>query len=171
MSALDRVTAIISRASPPGLNLQRTESQRINPKWSMVTRVFVNMLSEEEIVPRLTTAQTAAELKAVLFVDQYLSRMRNGRFRHHIRTLLANPDVPLSVIEWYAALSFAREAIWQQESQTNSLEEQVLYSVEAAAVQLGLNPEALYQRIAAGNITAHLYLTWTEVVRLQEETP
>ena len=170
MSALDRVTAIISQASPPGLNLQRIESQRINPKWSMVTRVFVNMLSEEEIVPRLMTAQTVAELKAVLFVDHYLSGIRNGRFGQHIRALLTNPDVPLSVIERYAALSFAREAIWQQESQSDSLEEQVLYSVEAAAVQLGLNPEALYQRIASGTVTAHLYLAWTEVVRLQEET-
>jgi len=171
MSPLDQVTAVISQASPPGLTLQQAESQRINPKWSIVTRVFVNMLSEEDIVPRLVTAQTAAELKAVLFVDHYLSRIRNGRFRQHIQALLANPAVPLTVIEQYAALSFAREAIWQPESQTDSLEEQVLYSVEAAAVQLGLNPEILYQHIADGTVAAHLYLTWTEVARLLEEAP
>jgi hypothetical protein len=119
----------------------------------------------------LVTAQTVAELKAVLFVDHYLSRIKNGSFRQHIQALLANPAVPLAVIEQYAALSFAREAVWQPESQTDSLEEQVLYSVEAAAVQLGLNPEALYQRIAAGTVAAHLYLTWPEVARLLEEAP
>ncbi len=167
MSALDNVEALVSAASQPALELQQETWQRINPKWRIVTRILVTMLSQESILSRLALAQTLNDLKAVLFIDHYLSRVRYGRFQEHIQTLLANPDVPLSVIERYAALSFAYEAIWQPEA---TFEETPLYSIAAAAVQLGMEPDEIYQDILGGKIQAELYLSCTEVARLLEET-
>lgn len=163
---IENVEAIVSKASAPRLTIQHEAWQRINPKWRIVARLFVAMLSEEAILPRLATAETIEDLKAILFVDHYLSRMRYGRFRDQIQELLTSPDVSLAVIERYAAFSFLYKAVWEKDAAPNS----PLYSVEAAAVQLGRTCDEIYQAILEEKIEADLYLSWTEIARLQDES-
>lgn len=164
--AFDNLTTLVSQATSPSLQLQSESWKRVNPKWSMVVRVFVNMLTNEEVIPRLAAARTVVDLKAVLFVDHYLARVRNIHFKRHIRELLANTQVPLETIETYAALSFAREAIWQEEGLSSIDKHELLYSVEAAAAQLNMEPEALYRNILADEVNAELYICRTEIEKL-----
>lgn len=168
MNALDNVIAIISQAESPTLSLSPESRQRVNPKWSMVAHVFVNMLRQDAVIPRLAQARSLDDLKAILFVDHYVSRIRCAIFRQHLQELLANPAVPLAAIESYAALSFAYNAIWPASPTAAVDKDQVLYSVEAAAVQLGLPVEMLLPAIQAGEVTAGIYLTRAEVERLQD---
>ena len=81
MSALDNIIHLISPRGRGPLQLQRDDWRRVNPKWSMVARVFVNLLTDEAVLPRLTQATTAEELKAILFVDHYLAQVHNHCFR------------------------------------------------------------------------------------------
>jgi hypothetical protein len=163
---LDHVITVISHASSPRLHLQREAGERVNPKWSMVARVLVNMLSNTEVIPRLMEAKTTNDLKAILLVDEYLSVVQNRLFKQQIRELLAAPEVPLETIETFAALSFARDAIWQCEEHEPLDENNILYSIEAAAVQLNVEPEELCYGILDGEVTADLYLTRAEIERL-----
>jgi hypothetical protein len=164
--ALDHVITVISHASSPALQFQREDCERMNPKWSMVARVLVNLLSNAEVIPRLVEAKTTNDLKAILFVDEYLSVVKNRLFKQQIQELLAAPEVPLETIETFAALSFARDAIWQCEEHDPLDENNILYSIEAAAAQLNVEPEHLCYGILNGEITADLYLTRTEIERL-----
>jgi hypothetical protein len=164
---LDHVIAVISHASSPKLHLEREDGERVNPKWSMVARVMVNMLSNVEVIPRLMQAETTNDLKAILFVDEYLSIVKNRLFEQQIRELLAAPEVPFETIETFAALSFARDAIWQSEQHAPLDESNILYSIEAAAAQLNVEPEELCYSIWDGEVTADLYLTRAELERLK----
>jgi hypothetical protein len=163
---LDHVITVISRASSPKLQFQREDGERVNPKWSMVARVMVNMLSNAEVVPRLMQAETTNDLKAILFVDEYLSVVKNRLFKQQIRELLAAPEVSLETIETFAALSFARDAIWECEEHEPLDVKNILYSIEAAAAQLNVEPEQLCYGIWGGEVTADLYLTRAEIERL-----
>ncbi|OQY47806.1 MAG: hypothetical protein B6242_04095 [Anaerolineaceae bacterium 4572_78] len=164
----DNIISLISQTSSPTLKLYQQEWKRVNPKWSMVARVFINMLTNEEVIPRLATATTIENLKAVLFVDHYLTSVKNNQFRNQIRVLLSNDMVPLETIETYAALSFAREAIWMSGEDESINKNTILYSIEAAASQLNLEPEDLYHAILSDEINAELYLSRTEIERLQK---
>ena len=165
-NTLDHVITVISHASSPKLHLQREDAERVNPKWSMVARVLVNMLSNAEVIPRLAKAKTTNDLKAILLVDEYLSVVQNRLFKQQIRELLAAPDVPLEAIETFAALSFARDAIWKCEEHEPLDENNILYSIVAAAAQLNVEPEELCHSILDGEVAADLYLTRTEIERL-----
>ncbi|MBP8002258.1 MAG: hypothetical protein KA314_23230 [Chloroflexi bacterium] len=167
MSALDNIIHLISPRGRGPLQLQRDDWRRVNPKWSMVARVFVNLLTDEAVLPRLTQATTAEELKAILFVDHYLAQVHNHCFRQQIRELLATPTVPLADIVTYAALSFAHEAIWLEGGEAEPLnKEAIVYKLAAAADQLGVSVETLYQAILDDKINAELVLTRTEIERL-----
>jgi hypothetical protein len=164
--ALDHVITVISHASRPKLHLQREDCERVNPKWSMVARVMVNMLSNVEVIPRLMRAETTNDLKAILFADEYLSLVKNRLFKQQIQELLATPEVSFETIETFAALSFARDAIWQCEEHEPLDGNNILYSIEAAAAQLNVEPEELCHGIVDGEVTAGLYLTRAEIERL-----
>jgi hypothetical protein len=164
--ALDHVITVISHASSPKLHLQREDCERVNPKWSMVARVMVNLLSNVEVIPRLMEAKTTNDLKAIMFVDEYLSIVKNRLFKQQIRELLAAPEVSFETIETFAALSFARDAIWECEEHKPLDENNILYSIEAAAAQLNVEPEQLCYGIWDGEVTADLYLTRAEIERL-----
>ncbi len=164
--ALDNVITILSHANRPKLRIQREDCERVNPKWSMVARVLVNMLSNAEVISRLMQAETTNDLKAILLVDEYLSVVKNRLFKQQIRELLAAPEVPLETIETFAALSFARDAIWQCGAHEPLDENNILYSIEAAAAQLNVEPEELCHGILDGEVTADLYLTRAEIERL-----
>jgi hypothetical protein len=166
VGALDHVIAVISHASSPKLHLEREDCERVNPKWSMVARVMVNMLSNVEVIPRLIQAETTNDLKAILFVDEYLSIVKSRLFKLQIQELLAAPEVPFETIATFAALSFARGAIWQCEEHEPLDENNILYSIEAAAAQLNVEPEELCYSIWNGEVTADLYLTRAEIERL-----
>ena len=165
-SALDQVITVISRAGRSKLQLEKQDCERVNPKWSMVARVLVNLLSNEEVVPRLAAAKTVDDLKAILFVDEYLALVKNRLYKQQIQELLATPEVTLDVIETFAALSFARDAIWQCTDQEPLDGNNVIYSLEAAAVQLNVEPGELCQDILDGRVNADLYLTRSEIERL-----
>lgn len=164
--ALDHVITVISQASRPKLQLQRDDCVRVNPKWSMVARVLVNMLSNAEVIPRLVEAKTTNDLKAILFVDEYLSLVKNRLVKQQIREMLSAREVPLETIETFAALGFAREAIWQGGEHEPLDENNILYSIEAAAAQLNVEPDELCQGILDGEVKADLYLTRAEIERL-----
>jgi hypothetical protein len=74
--------------------------------------------------------------------------------------------VSLETIETFAALSFARDAIWECEEREPLDVKNILYSIEAAAAQLNVEPEQLCYGIWDGEVTADLYLTRAEIERL-----
>jgi len=168
--ALDQVISVISKACIPKLQLEKQDCERVNPKWSMVARVLVNLLSNAEVVPRLVAAKTVDDLKAILFVDEYLALVKNRLFKQQIRELLAAPEVSLDIIETFAALSFARDAIWQCRDQEPLDGDNMLYPLEAAATQLNVEPGELCRAIVDGRVRADLYLTRSEITRLVCQT-
>ena len=75
--------------------------------------------------------------------------------------------MPLADIVTYAALSFAHEAIWLEGCEAEPLnKEAIVYKLAAAADQLGVSVETLYQAILDDKINAELVLTRTEIERL-----
>jgi hypothetical protein len=166
MTVMDQVVRLVSEASDSSVSLDTTEWGRVNPKWTMVARVFVNMLQNDVVRPRLLQAENVSELKAVLFVDYYLTLIQDNLFHHQVQALLANPTVPLAVIAYYAALSFARDAVWQCTPDMMPDRGQFAYPIAAVAAHTGMDVEMLYRKIASGEIDAELMMPWAEVEQL-----
>lgn len=164
---VSNVAWIVSQPQARQLALEEETLSRVNPKFTMVARAFVRLLGSAEVARRLETARTPDDLKALLVVDDYLARVRDPVLKRQIVELLADPAADVGVIATLAALSYARDAYFEDGAEDARADaEHVLYPVEAAAAQLGREPEALYRAIAAGEVEAVLCLTRAEIERL-----
>ena len=159
----NRVIALVSRAGTALAPFDDEEITRINPKWTMVARVFISALRNKTVLSRLAAASSVNELKGILFVDAYLSVIRDVATRQHIRDLIADPRVSLQTLMTYMALTYARQNVC-----VDGDAELLYYTIEGAAQQLGCDPATLYRGILAGNTHATLILERTEVERLAQ---
>ncbi len=163
----DNLPAVIAQVKERSLHMTDERWARVNPRLSMVAHVLVNRLENDCVLSRLSDAADADDLKALLFVDCYLSLTENPLHRQHMQELLA-AGVPLPDIATYVALSFAQELIWPDGApdDTSVLKSEMFYPIPAAAAQLGLLPEELYADILADRVQAQLVVSWAEVERL-----
>jgi hypothetical protein len=165
MNAPANLLDLLAHAAPTSLDMEEVAWQRVDPRWSMVARVFVNRLQNEAVLPRLERAGDADDLKAALLVDYYLSLTRSPQHRQHVRELLAS-DATLADVATYAALSFAQELLWPDDADAPLDKSQLFYLIPEAAAQLGRLPEQLYADILADRVAAQLVISRAELERL-----
>lgn len=151
------------------VDLRREDYRHLNPKFSMVARAFINWLRDETVRARLQRVESLEDLKALVVVDDYLAKIKEIESRQQIQELLENPDVPLDVIEMYAALSYLKGALLHaDEGSTAMVEaERLVYTAEATARHLGWNTEEIYDAIARGDIQAELCVRLSELLRVK----
>lgn len=174
MNPLEQAEQIVAQGTYSPLDFTRETWKRINPKFSMIARTFINLLRNETVLSRLGHAQTIDDLKALLVVDEYLARAKQLEHRRQIQELLANPQVPLDLIEVYAALTYLQEALLVDDEipRAEQIEhelDRVVYTAEAAARQLGWNTEELYEAIARDDIRAELCIRLGELLRVRRQ--
>lgn len=164
---LNNLTLLLSQAHAGTLGLEQEEVGWVDPKFTMVARLFVKMLKDEAVVPRLQAAQTVDDLKAILFADDCLSRVRNVYLRHHLLELLADPEADTAAIIGRIALHYAHTAYFDVASPNDGINPaRILHTVESAAERLGIEADSVYQSILDGEVQAVLCLTQAEVERL-----
>jgi hypothetical protein len=164
---LNNLTLLLSQSHAGTLGLEQEEVGWVDPKFTMVARLFVKMLKDEAVVPRLQAAQSVDDLKAILFADDCLSRARNVYLRHHLLELLADPEADTAVIVERIALHHARNVYFDVAPPDDGVNPaRTLHTVEAAAERLGVETDSLYQSILDGRARAVLCLTQAEVERL-----
>jgi hypothetical protein len=174
MSPFEQAEQIVAQATYSPLDVTREPWKRINPKFSMIARTFISWLRNETVLSRLEHAQTIDDLKALLVVDEYLARVRQLEHRRQIQELVANTQVPLDLIEVYAALTYLQEALLVAneipvaERVEHELD-RVVYTAEAAARQLGWNTEELYEAIARDDVRAELCIRLGELLRVRRQ--
>jgi len=173
-SLLTHIAHLVSQAPSGSLDLKREGWKRINPKYSMIARAFISLLSDETVLARLEHAQSIEDLKALLVVDEYLARVRQLEHRRQIQELVANTQVPLDLIEVYAALTYLQEALLVADEipvaeRVEHELDRVVYTAEAAARQLGWNTEELYEAIARDDVRAELCIRLGELLRVRRQ--
>lgn len=174
MSPFEQAEQIVSQVVYSPLDLTREAWKRINPKFSMIARTFISWLRNETVLSRLGHAQTIDDLKALLVVDEYLARVKQLEHRRQIQELVANTQVPLDLIEVYAALTYLQEALLEEQEipvaeREGHLSARVVYTAEAAARHLGWNTEELYEAIARDEIHAELCIRLEELLRVRRQ--
>jgi hypothetical protein len=172
MSSFEQAEQIVAQATYSPLDVTREPWKRINPKFSMIARTFISWLRNETVLSRLEHAQTIDDLKALLVVDEYLARVRQLEHRRQIQELVANTQVPLDLIEVYAALTYLQEALLVANPVAERVEhelDRVVYTAEAAARQLGWNTEELYEAIARDDVRAELCIRLGELLRVRRQ--
>ncbi len=174
MSPLEHAEQIIAQVTWSPLNLRRYEWKHINPAVSMVARRFLSWLRDETVLARVAHAQSVDDLKALLVVDDYLSRVKHIESRRQIQQLLEDPEIPLDLIEVYAALTYLREALFVADEM--SVPERVeleldrfVYTAAAAARHLGWNTEELYDAMARSDVQAELCIRLGELLRVRRQ--
>lgn len=168
MTITKHVQSLIAQTKKGSLIMDDADWERVNPQLSMVARVFVNRLENACVLPRLLDAADVADLKAVLVVDHYLSLLANPLQRRHVQELL-EAGAPLADIASFAALSLAQELIWPDTAVNQAAPvspADLFYPIPAAAVQLGMMPEELYEAILADRVEAQLVISQAEVEQL-----
>lgn len=174
MSPFEQAEQIVAQVTYSPLDFTRETWKRINPKFSMIARTFISWLRNETVLARLEHAQTIDDLKALLVVDEYLARVKQLEHRRQIQELLANTQVPLDLIEVYAALTYLQEALLLGDEipvveRVEHELDRVVYTAEAAARQLGWNTEELYEAIARDDVHAELCIRLGELLRVRRQ--
>lgn len=174
MSPLEQAEQIVAQVTWSPLDMRRETWKRINPRFSMIARTFISWLRDETVLSRLEHAQTIDDLKALLVVDEYLTRVKQIEQRRQIQELVANPQVPLDLIEVYAALTYLQEALLVADEiplveRVEHELDRVVYTAEAAARQLGWNTEELYEAIARDDVRAELCIRLGELLRVRRQ--
>lgn len=169
---LDHAAQVLAQPSYCSLDLRSEDYRYLNPKFSMVARAFISWLRDETVRARLQRVERLEDLKALVVVDDYLAKIKEIESRQQIQELLENPDVPLDVIETYAALSYLKGALLQvnpnNAANAKVEAEHLVYTAEAAARHLGWNTEEVYDAITRGDIQAELCVRISELLRVRK---
>ena len=65
MNIVQKLVNLFTAAAPTSLDMSDDHWQHVNPRWSMVVRVFVNRLENHCVLPRLETSANVDDLGPV----------------------------------------------------------------------------------------------------------